>query len=445
MQVAARPAAALPTPLTDDEFAASMARFAPFERAPAVAVAVSGGRDSMCLALLAANWAARQGGEMVALTVDHGLRADSAAEARQVGDWLRIRGIRHHILHWPGPYPTSGIQAAARRARYRLLTDDCVAQGILHLLVGHHREDQGETVVIRRESSSGRDGLAGMAAVSEQNNLRLLRPLLDAPRERLSATLNALGQSWIDDPSNENPAMARGRLRLGVDETSLPEVLATANASADARISAEGETACLAARALRFHPAGFITIDRAVLATGALEIIERVLARAVMAVAGRSYPPRSVRTRRLGQILASGDAFSGHTLAGCRLVGRENAIHVCREAARIGPAIELIAGTTAVWDNRFTVSVTKNLGENAKLAALTAKGWKQIVAADPGLRNTDIPYAARTVLPALWRGEVVSNVPHLGYVNQRKPLVTNGLALKWRPPLAVAPARFGKV
>lgn len=422
-----------------------MARFAPFERAPTVAVAVSGGRDSLCLALLAGRWAAHRGGEVAALTIDHGLRADSATEARQVGEWLRPHGIRHHILRWPGPYPTSGIQAAARQARYRLLTDYCVAQAILHLLVGHHRDDQGETVLIRRESSSGRDGLAAMAGVGEHNHLRLLRPLLDAPRERLSATLNALGQSWIDDPSNENPDMARGRLRLCGVETSLSEALVTANASADARILAEGETAALAARALRFHPAGFITIDHAVLAAGASEIIERVLARAVMAVAGRSYPPRSVRTKRLAQIIASGDAFSGHTLAGCRLVGHENAIHVCREAARIGPAIELISGTTAVWDNRFKVSVTKNLGGDARLAALTAKGWKQIVAADPQLRNTPIPYAARTVLPALWWGEMVSNVPHLGYVNQRKPLVTKGLELKWRPPLAVAPVRFGKV
>jgi tRNA(Ile)-lysidine synthase len=445
MQVAARPDAALPTPLSDDEFAASMARFAPFERAPAVAVAVSGGRDSMCLVLLAANWAARQGGDAVALTIDHGLRADSAVEARRVGEWLRPHAIRHHILRWPGPYPASGIQAAARQARYRLLTDYCVEHGILHLLVGHHRDDQGETVLIRRESSSGSDGLAAMAAVREQNNLRLLRPLIDVPRARLSATLNALGQSWIDDPSNENPEMARGRLRSRGVETSLSAAVVTANSSAADRISAEGESASLAARALRFHPGGFVTIDRAVLAAGAPEIIERVLARAVMAVAGRTYPPRSLRTRRLAQILAGGDAFSGHTLAGCRLVGQENAIHVCREAARIGPAVELISGTMAVWDNRFTVSVTKNLGDDAKLAALTARGWKQIVAADPELRNTVIPYAARTVLPAVWGGEMVSNVPHLGYVNQCKPLVSNGLELKWRPPLAVAPARFGKV
>ncbi|NNE82541.1 MAG: tRNA lysidine(34) synthetase TilS, partial [Alphaproteobacteria bacterium] len=412
MQVAARPDAALPTPLSDDEFAASMAPFAPFEHRPAVAVAVSGGRDSLCLALLASRWAARQGGDLVALTVDHGLRTDSAAESRQVGDWLRRHGIRHHILRWSGPYPTSGIQAAARQARYRLLADHCVAQGILHLLVGHHRDDQGETVLIRHESSSGRDGLAAMAAVNEQNNLRLLRPLLDMPRERLAATLTALGQSWIDDPSNENPAMARGRLRSSDVATSLSEAAVSANNSADARVLAEGETACLAARALRFHPAGFITIDRAVLAAGTPEIIERVLARAVMAVAGRSYPPRSVRTKRLAQIIAGGEVFSGHTLAGCRLVGHENAIHVCREAARIGPPVELMAGTTTVWDNRFRVSVTKSLGRDAKLAALTAKGWKQIVRVDPQLRNIPIPYAARTVLPALWSGEVVSNVPH---------------------------------
>ena len=247
MQVTARPRAALSIPnaltaqslmplpeLSDDEFAALMAQFAPFEAAPAIAVAVSGGRDSMSLALLASRWAARCGGDLVAITVDHGLRPDSASEARQVGGWLRAHGIRHGVLRWPGPYPSSGIQAAARQARYRLLTDYCRDHAILHLLVGHHREDQAETVWIRHERASGRDGLAAMAPLSEQMHLRLLRPLLDVPRARLSAILDTIGQGWIDDPSNDNTQMARGRLRSQGSELSLSDALHTAQSSARA-------------------------------------------------------------------------------------------------------------------------------------------------------------------------------------------------------------------
>ena len=432
-------------PLSDDEFAARMARLGPFERAPAVAAAVSGGRDSMSLALLASRWVAAQGGDLVAITVDHGLRLGSAVEARQVGGWLAAHGIRHAILRWQGPYPQSGIQAAARQARYRLLTDYCRAHAILHVLAGHHCDDQAETVLIRRERASGGDGLAAMAAISERMHLRLLRPLLDVPRQRLTATLAAAGQMWADDPSNDNTEMARGRLRAGENKGLLADALATAHASAGQRMEAERATAGLAARALRFHPGGFATIDRTVLATAAPDIVERLLARTVMAVAGRPYPPRGDRTRRLRDAVATTGRIGGRTLGGCRLVGPENLIYVCREAARIGPPVRLMAGTPLVWDGRFTVSVTKNLAAETWLGALTAPGWGQIVAAEPRLRNTTIPYAARTVLPAIWRADKVLCVPHLGFVAGGKALVANGLRLNWRPPLAVAPAPFGKV
>lgn len=433
------------TPVSDREFAAWMERLAPFEGAPTIAAAVSGGRDSMSLALLASRWAASRGGECVAITVDHGLRPESAAEARQVGEWLKPLGIRHRILRWQGPYPVSGIQAAARQARYRLLTDYCRGHAILHLLLGHHREDQAETVLIRRARASGSDGLAAMAAISERTHLRLLRPLLEAPRQRLTATLAAAGQKWIDDPSNDNLETARGLLRARAEPSSLAAAVVTAQASAGERILAERATAGLAARVLRFHPAGFATIDRTALAAASPDIVERLLARTVMAVAGRTYPPRSDRTRRLRDALAHPGPVSGRTLGGCRLIGRDNSIHVCREAARIGPPVRLTAGATVAWDNRFMVSVTKNLTEEVWLGALTAPGWNQIVAADPRMRHTSMPYAARTVLPAIWCAERVLAVPHLGFVNGGKGLVTAELRLKWLPPLAVTPAPFGKV
>src|ERR1700693_3737439 len=124
-------------PLTDAEFAARLDALGPFERAPRLAVAVSGGADSLALALFADAWARARGGRIAALTVDHRLRAASATEARQVGAWLAPRGIVHRTLAWEGPHPESDIQAAARAARYRLLEAWCEEQGILHLLTAH--------------------------------------------------------------------------------------------------------------------------------------------------------------------------------------------------------------------------------------------------------------------------------------------------------------------
>ena len=122
-----------------------MAALGPFERQPTVAAAVSGGPDSMALGVLAHEWARARGGRVLALVVDHGLRPDSGVEARRVTGWLGDIGIGHAVLSWDGPKPAAEIQAAARAARYRLLVDHCRADGVLHLLIAHHRDDQAET------------------------------------------------------------------------------------------------------------------------------------------------------------------------------------------------------------------------------------------------------------------------------------------------------------
>src|SRR5262249_18811870 len=157
-------------------------------------------------------WAAGQGGRVLALIVDHGLRPEAATEAQVTASVLARHGIESLVLRWAGAKPQAGLQEAAREARYRLLREACRARGILHLLVAHHAGDQAETVAMRAARASGRDGLAGMAALVEWPEVRLLRPLLPVPRARLSATLRARGVAWIDDPSNADPRFERVRL-----------------------------------------------------------------------------------------------------------------------------------------------------------------------------------------------------------------------------------------
>src|SRR5947207_5334954 len=201
-------------PLTLGELSAALAAIGGFEARPFITVAVSGGPDSLALAILADRWAREHGGQLVALTIDHRLRPESAEEAQIVGGWLAARGIAHHVLVWADPKPATGVQEAARAARYRLLAGWCREQGCLHLLTAHHREDQAETYLIRRRAGSGVDGLAGMSAVREVAGVRLVRPLLAVPKARLVALLAAERQPFLSDPSNRNPAFERARLRL---------------------------------------------------------------------------------------------------------------------------------------------------------------------------------------------------------------------------------------
>jgi len=257
-------------PLDAVEFSALMAPFAPFETHPRLAAACSGGADSMALTLLADRWARGQGGAVTALIVDHALRPDSAREAAQTGRWLEARGIAHRILKRAGPAPTGDVEAFARAARYRLFEEWCAANGVLHLLAAHHRDDQAETFLLRLARGSGLAGLAGMAPESARRNFRLLRPLLAVPRERLKATLAEFSQEFVEDPMNRDPAYARARVRAARDtlaaEGLTPERLA-ATAAHLARASAALDTLvadCLA-RAVALDPRGFARLDGAAL------------------------------------------------------------------------------------------------------------------------------------------------------------------------------------
>jgi tRNA(Ile)-lysidine synthase len=310
-------------PLDGAAFTRLMAPFEPFERPPSIAVAVSGGRDSLALALLARDWVAGRRGRIVALIVDHGLRAEAAAEAVATRDLLADHGCDGTILQWSGAKPSAGLQEAARTARYRLLRDECRRRGVLHLLLAHQADDQAETVTMRAARRSGPDGLAGMAAQSEQPELRLLRPLLGVPRSRLTATLRVRGVQWLDDPSNADPRFERARLRAsGRDRLQQP-------AGPAVRPARERDLAAVAVETLDFQPEGGMAIDRSRFVRLGRDLQMRLLSRVIQAVGGGDHPPRRDRldraVARLGAPVARGKSGKGQdfTLSECRLMLRQ--------------------------------------------------------------------------------------------------------------------------
>lgn len=386
-------------------FARLMARFQPFEPAPAIAVGVSGGADSLALVLLADTWAKAHGGRVHALTVDHGLRPESAAEARRVGAWLATRGIAHETLAWKGDKPATGIQAAARQARVRLLGDWCRAKGVLHLLLAHHRGDQAETLAIRREDLSGPDGLAGMAAETPTGWGRLLRPLLAQSKPALTAILAAAGQDWIEDPSNLDERHARVRHRRNIAEAASEAALASeAQAYGLARGEREHEVADALALHVRLRPGGWACLDTR-LADLPGDLARAALARVIVTIGNLRYPPRGERLDRLLAHIKAG-TVRARTLGGCRIgPGREGWL-VSREGASLPSDVSFI-GRTAAWD-RFVVTLPEATnGVGLRLGALGT-------VRPPGMES--VPGAARPVLPAIHDLDGVTAVPHLRWV-----------------------------
>lgn len=265
--------------------------FAGLSTAPALILAVSGGPDSTALMVLAARWRKRQrrGPELIAVTVDHGLRPQAGKEALAVKRLARTLGIAHRTLRWKGAKPLTGIQARARAARYELLAAEARRRGASHVVTAHTRDDQAETVMFRLARGSGIAGLAAMARASAMNDLWLARPLLDVPKARLVATLQARRIAFADDPSNVDPKYTRVRWRAlmpslaaeGLHAARLSTLalrMRRANAAIDRMVEA------VAARVVMVEPDRAVAVDAGLFADLPEEVALRLLGRAAAAI-----------------------------------------------------------------------------------------------------------------------------------------------------------------
>ena len=183
-----------------------------------VAVGVSGGADSLALVLQAAEELAVFGRKIVALTVDHGLRPTSRLEAEYVAGLMQKYGIEHHILTWTGKKPTTGIEEAARQARYALIAEWCSQNNVHVLLTAHHAKDQAETFLMRLQRGSGLEGLCGIREYSVRDGLVILRPLLAINPENLRDYLRQRAIVWVEDESNRDTTFLRGKIRQYLPE-----------------------------------------------------------------------------------------------------------------------------------------------------------------------------------------------------------------------------------
>jgi tRNA(Ile)-lysidine synthase len=376
-----------------------MVRLGPFEASPRIAVAVSGGRDSLALALLADDWVRARGGSLTALIVDHRLRAESQDEANHVATLLRRRGIDTEILTWSDHKPQTGISEAARLARYDLLQDRGRTLGILHLLLGHQADDQAETVLLRLADASGPEGLAGMAGIVERPNLRLLRPLLGFGRDRLAATVLTHGLRWVDDPSNENEDYARVLARQLLQADTGLALRDIAAQSAALRHALDERLAMLAVDLVSADPRGFSWLDRAGFANLPETVARRLLARLASTFGGGHYP---ARTTGLSRAVALLEEERGAVAGGCRFILRGARILVCREAGAISHSLPIQPGVPMLWDRRYRLALPAGFPTHGTVEKLGPTG--RLYALQSGIfALRDLPAPVGEALPGLWR------------------------------------------
>ena len=275
------------------------ALLAPLEASRSALVAVSGGPDSTALLRWPPN--GRRGARttrIAAATVDHGLRPESAAEARGVAELCERLGVPHRILVWTGAKPSTRLQERAREARYRLLAEKARAIGADMVVTAHHADDQVETVLFRLMRGSGVAGLRGMEPMSRREGVTIARPLLGVGKSALVAFARARGAAFVQDPSNAELRFARPRLRAlistlageGLDAEGLgrlarraaevDEALARMTVEVEARLGKDG------------------AVDARVLFEAPIAIVQRVLARRIAAAGGRRQAGSGSRRSR---------------------------------------------------------------------------------------------------------------------------------------------------
>ena len=392
----------------------------PLTRFPHVALAVSGGPDSLALMRLAARWRAERGlaFKLSALTVDHGLRPSSREEAELVGRLAAELGLPHAILTWEGREPhTRSLQARARAARYDLMASYCHAHDIPALVTAHHLDDQAETFLMRLKRGSGLDGLAAIPERGAWAGIAVLRPLLDVPKARLVATLDEAGIAFVSDPSNVDPRFERARVRGSAEALErlglTPEALAlSARRLRRTREALDQAAQDFLAAHSETNEAGYALIDREALASAPQEIALRVLSQLIGAVGGGETPLRLAKLEALLAALME-DPGKVHTLGRCRLEPIAGRLGIFREVRGRGlPVARLLPGERTLWDNRFRIELGAKEPEPITVRALGESGLRAL--RDRSALPSSLPRLAGRELPSCWRGEVLLGLPMLG-------------------------------
>lgn len=352
-------------------------RLDPGSRAP-LAVGFSGGGDSLALLILTLDWARAHGRPVLALTVDHHLQAASGDWTRAAVAKARALGAEALALDWTGDKPASGLAAAARRARHALLATAARDAGARVLLLGHTADDRLEAAAMRAEGSTVSDPRQWSPSPvwPEGRGVFLLRPLLQERRAALRDELGRRGETWLDDPANEDPRSLRARARLAL----------------------AGEGGALTETVESRPPPPFHGEAAGVIGL-ARDVAAAHLAAACLCAAGTETPPRGERLERLVARLRSGETFTA-TLAGARIEARPDDVQVCRDAgetARGGLApLALAPGGSGVWDGRYDIQAG---GEAVTVRPLKGLASRLPAAQRAALRTIAAP--ARPALPAL--------------------------------------------
>lgn len=332
-----------------------------------LAVAVSGGVDSIVLLHLIISWSRKNNFPIpTALTVNHGLRPESEKEANFVSNYVQKFGVESFILNWEKENIISNVQSHARKARYFLLTEWCKKNNIQNLFLAHHRDDQVETFLMRLERGSGIDGLSSMCYKYFFNGVYILRPLLDFSRSDIEKYAKSHHLLWVNDKSNQDVKYRRTLYRNLLKVSDNQEILTkriclTALHMKRAIKALMHYTRIAFDDCVNIHDLGYIEIKLEKFLILPEEIAIRVLLYSIMVIGNKYYKPRYKSFLFIFDKILSKKCDVDHTFSGCRIKKCEKNILIIRESSKIEELFIKLPFTESIrWDNRFSCKIFTN-------------------------------------------------------------------------------------
>jgi tRNA(Ile)-lysidine synthase len=347
-----------------------------------VAVATSGGADSMCLTILLKDFCMYHNVELFAITVDHMLRKDSTKEAKDVSVYLKTKNIKHRVLKWEHSKITSNIQKKARDNRYKLLCAYCQENKIEHLFVAHNYDDQAETVMLRILRGSGFDGIAGINSISKIHKTNIVRPLLEFRKSQIIEFLKNNNIPWFDDSSNTNNKFDRIKVRKLLQKFDQDNnIIGRLNLLAKNAARTKDFLASHVNEVFRKHCThsdfNYISINKSDFSTLHEEIKLRLINKIIKQIHNDPaiYPTRLYSLMLFLKKLEDGDNQK-LTLSKCKIVVYKGVIYFYKEINFIDGRKKLVAGEN-IWDKRYSIKLSAN-ADNAHIMRLTKEIWSKI-------------------------------------------------------------------
>ena len=425
-----------------------------YEKNPHLAVAVSGGCDSLCLALLAKKWANNKGGRITALIIDHGLRKSSGEECKKTLRLLKKQKIFSQCFKWQlSKKPKNSVQEKAREFRYNVFEEWCYKKNIKYLLVAHHFEDQKETFIMRLNSNSNIYGLACMPKVLLKKEIKILRPLLDLKKKDIINYLKEKNINWIEDPTNNSLKYSRNRLRKilpkleekGLTDGSFRRILKRAQKE---RKKIENKFSSWLIKNVNIHTLGYAAVN-----FRSLKLLDKddfifIFSKLLNIISGSFYGPKSKYVYNFYKKMKSNETINKTNLGGCHIFFFKKKMYVCREVFKKSRKQEInFQLNKIIWDNRFEIEhkkkifLKRKLGKSVFIEQLQKDGWNEILLKNERFkRKIKIPNKIILSLPAVKnKKNDVLYVPHLQYYsNIRSKKEFSNMSFLFKPRVTLS-------